>query len=246
MTSVSDPLDLLVPRDPSHFVGLDLGQVNDFAALAALHKQPDGVLHLRALSRKRGRSYPRLVEDVAAFLGRPDMAGAVLAVDMTGVGRPVVDALRVAMPGRAILGITATSGASVTAGGPWCLNIPKKILVSTVLLLLQGRRLVIGSELPLAEMLVKELTRFKVKVTAHANEAFEADQGEHDDLVFALALACWLAENWQGSYTGPLMCSSPGESLTEVTRPETLQEAMKDLGIDPNDDWKDTNNPWRR
>ncbi len=44
--------------------------------------------------------------------------------------------------------------------------------------------------------MVKELTSFKVKITAAANETFgEWREGYNDDLVLALALGVWWGEN---------------------------------------------------
>jgi hypothetical protein len=244
------------PRPPELFVGLDLGQVNDPTALALLHRQPDATLHLRVLDRALGKKYPQTVREVAAWMKTTEMAGAVLAADMTGVGRPVVEALWEALPGRAVLGVTVTSGSGVTSGDPGCLNVPKKVLVSTAQLLLQGKRLKVGKQLPLADLLVRELTNFKVKVTAHANEVFAGDwrEGEHDDLVFAVSLACWLAENWQGPYTGPLCYSYPwpgdggaGGLFEGPKPPSNWIEALEDLGRGLDWDWDDDpGDPWRR
>jgi hypothetical protein len=44
-------------------------------------------------------------------------------------------------------------------------------------------------------VLVTELRAFKVKITAAANETFESwRERDHDDLVLAVALACWLGQ----------------------------------------------------
>ena len=46
-----------------------------------------------------------------------------------------------------------------------------------------------------AATLVRELQNFQVKLTAAANETFGVwREGQHDDLVLAVALACWWAE----------------------------------------------------
>ncbi len=68
-------------------------------------------------------------------------------------------------------------------------------------------------------MLVRELENFRVKITAAANETFGAwREGQHDDLVIAVALACWLAEReprWgpdaikSGSWGGPSFDNAP-------------------------------------
>ena len=50
--------------------------------------------------------------------------------------------------------------------------------------------------LPEAEALVRELENFRIKITAAAHETFGAGgANQHDDLVMALALACWYAES---------------------------------------------------
>jgi hypothetical protein len=62
-------------------------------------------------------------------------------------------------------------------------------------LLMQARRLHIARMLPDAAILIQELTNFKVKLTAAAHETFEAwREGQHDDLVLAVALAAWMGE----------------------------------------------------
>jgi hypothetical protein len=59
--------------------------------------------------------------------------------------------------------------------------------------------------LALADTLAKELTHFRVKVSAAGAESFEAlRERDHDDLVLALALACWVGQNQPPPYTGPL------------------------------------------
>jgi hypothetical protein len=61
--------------------------------------------------------------------------------------------------------------------------------------LLQTGRLKIASALPEAEVLVKELLAFQVKITSTAHDAYGAwREGVHDDLVLALALATWYGE----------------------------------------------------
>jgi hypothetical protein len=62
-------------------------------------------------------------------------------------------------------------------------------LASTLQMLMQSRRLTVAPDLPLARALVKELVNFRVKITAAANETFEAWRSRaHDDLCLALAM----------------------------------------------------------
>jgi hypothetical protein len=231
-------LDIPDPEPVRWFIGLDLGQAADFTALAALERQPSGGLDLRHLDRVRGVSYPKVVENVVRLLALPDLRGAALAVDQTGVGRAVLDMLRAALPNtNRVLGVTITSGLRVTAGDPDCVNLPKKDLVTTAQVLFQSGRLKVARELALADVLVRELLAFKVRITTHANETFSSDwrEGQHDDLVFALALAGWLAEHEVEPYTGPLSHNSwapwPGDASCEgqCQEPPFLQRVADDL-----------------
>jgi hypothetical protein len=187
--------------------GLDLGQSSDPTALAALRQithATDGTIlpfpeyHVVNLHRwKLGTPYPDMVVDVAVMLDRPEFRGYRLAVDYTGVGRPVVDMFRrhSAMPVRIV-------PISITAGERWtwdkatqAYHVPKRELVSVLQVLLQKERLKIARAIPDAAVMAKELQNFKVKITASANETFGAwRDGQHDDIVLAVAMACWLGE----------------------------------------------------
>jgi len=53
----------------------------------------------------------------------------------------------------------------------------------------------IAQGLELAGELLEELQGFRLKVNLDtAHESYEAEAGTHDDLVIAVALACWYAE----------------------------------------------------
>jgi hypothetical protein len=91
--------------------------------------------------------------------------------------------------------ILITAGHATGTGDDGSMHVPKKELVSTLQVLLQGARLKIA-RVPDRDVLVKELLAFRVKVTAAGNETFESWRDRyHDDLVLAVALAAWLAEH---------------------------------------------------
>ena len=92
--------------------------------------------------------------------------------------------------------ITITGGHKATPGKGCGWLVPKKELVGTLQVLLQGRRLHVARHLPESQTLIKELIQFQVKVTAAANETFgNWREGIHDDLVVTVALAAWAGEN---------------------------------------------------
>jgi hypothetical protein len=211
------------PQKQGDFVlGLDLGQSSDYTALAVAQRtwrprpgQPNereahyAIRHLKRWPLKT--PYPAIVADLAALVRTPPLFEPVLAVDQTGVGQAVVDMIRqnaVAAELRPVL-ITAGQKIEQDEAGVW--HCPKRELVSTLHVLLQNRRLTVAA-LPERELLVKELLAFRVKITAAANETFEAwRERDHDDLVLAGALACWVGE--RVCWWGPDDVIAGGESL---------------------------------
>jgi hypothetical protein len=186
-----------------YFVGLDLGQRQDFTALAVLERRsgtpvlaaadkPDYALrHLKRFAL--GTPYTEIVPAVAAMVVGKTLAGAPLVVDQTGVGCAVVDMLR--QTAGWVVPVTITGGQVVTRGEDGSFHVPKKELVTCLQVVLQSRRLRIARRLHEAAILVRELQQFQVKITAVAHEAFGVwREGQHDDLVLAVALACWWAE----------------------------------------------------
>lgn len=184
----------------SYVLGLDLGQTTDFTALAVLERQappaasvkPDYALrHLRRFPL--GTAYTDIVPAVGTVRRSELLGEAPLVVDQTGVGRAVVDMLRQSASG--VIPVTITGAHATTVTGDGSYHVPKKELITALQVVLQGRRLQIARSLPDAATLVRELQQFQVKITAAANETFGVwRDGQHDDLVLAVALACWWSE----------------------------------------------------
>jgi hypothetical protein len=189
-----------------YFTGLDLGQARDFTALAVLERTtvPDpqapgrmvGHYAVRHLERfPLGTAYTAVCTRVASLFAGPPLADSTLVVDQTGVGRPVIDLLRRTKIQARLRPVTITAGhrASLADGGGWL--VPKKELVSTLQVLLAAQRLKVAPTLADAPTLVRELLQFQVKVTRAAHETFGSwRDGQHDDLVLAVAVAAWQAE----------------------------------------------------
>jgi hypothetical protein len=198
----------------SFYVGLDLGQSNDYTALAVIEKvargrsEADPDLHLRHLERYELRTpYPEMVARVAKLVGDPQLRSThvdgllgrrvleepELLVDATGVGRPVVDLLK--ERGLSYKAITITGGNSVTrAGGGY--GVPKRDLIGALEVPFHSGRLKVAGGLRLWETLRSELQTFrrKVSLTTGMDTYEHWREGDHDDLVLAAALACWGAE----------------------------------------------------
>ena len=220
-------------QETVRLIGVDLGQQRDYTAISVTERVPvrtgemateeywdhryggfdtrqgeKMALEYRVRHLERpplGTPYTdvvaRVVELVKTLGGNP-----VLAVDATGVGRPVIDMLWKTLgedlEGTSIYvdrcSITITGGDSVTKNPDGGLRVPKRDLISVTLVLLQNGRLKIADVLPLKDVLVKELLNFRVKINiSTAHDSYEAwREGDHDDLVLSVALACWTGERF--------------------------------------------------
>lgn len=183
------------------YLGLDLGQSQDYTALA-VGEQATGVLRLRRLKRYQlGTPYPVIVQEVCNALRHPDLGKhPALIVDATGVGQPVVEMFheRRVVP----YAVKIHGGDKVSTDGVEY-RIPKRDLATNLQVYFQEKKLEIVPGIPEADTLIEELLNFKVKINAKtAHDSYEAwREGQHDDLVLAVAMACWFAEN-VGSYVG--------------------------------------------
>lgn len=187
-------------------LGLDLGQVTDYAALSLIHERParpEPIHDVPYLYRwQLGTSYTKVADATIgrakAVLARERGAAVYLVVDGTGVGRGVVDMIAEKLAGVDVemIVIIITSGNAprfdVRDDGHQEWHVPKKDLVGAAQVLLQDGRLNVSPRLAEAQTLTEELKNFRMKITTSANMQYEAHrEGDHDDLVLAVALPCW-------------------------------------------------------
>jgi hypothetical protein len=182
-------------------VGLDLGQAQDFAAWAAVERQQAGSApaHYYARDLYRwplGTKYPEVVDETVVRLGRsPLQPRGRLIIDMTGCGRPVFDMFRERQLGSRLHAVTITAGTEAVQAAPGHHHVPKAELIGQLQVLLQTRRLHVAPALPHTPTLLRELEGYQMRITAAAHILYgQWREGEHDDLVLALALACWYGE----------------------------------------------------
>jgi hypothetical protein len=191
-------------------IGLDLGQSNDYTALAIVEKIRSGnpqrlaALHLRHLERYPLRTpYPEIANEVAALAKSEhlvtyttdEMLNRItlypeLVVDQTGVGTPVTSLLRErGLTFRSVV-VTASDG---TGPGRGAYRVPKRDLVSALEVSLQTGMLQVAEGLRLWGHLREEMLNFRRKVDLRAaHDSLEHwREGESDDLVLAVCLACW-------------------------------------------------------
>lgn len=124
-----------------------------------------------------------------------------LVIDQTGVGAAVCDMFRDA--GLSPLALTITGGDQVTRPEPHHVRVPKRDLVGVLQVGLQNRRFLIAEALPEAATLRKELEGFRARISVTTgHDTYGAGEewrvGSNDDLVLAVAMAVWQAEQTVG------------------------------------------------
>jgi hypothetical protein len=204
--------------DGVYLIGVDLGQAADYTAVAIAERtrvptsevsrmgRPKKEAHyaVRHLHRFRlGTAYPAIVDQLAELAAHPALEPEpILIVDTTGVGAPVFDLLHQRAQASPVFGITITGGDQSTRDGTHY-RVPKRDLVSTLNVLLQTKRIRFAGAMPEARILRQELQQFRVRITATAHDTYGVwREGAHDDLVLAVAMACWYGEN---GYVGQLI-----------------------------------------
>ncbi len=192
----------LATDERSEYERLELARARGLSAAAFTPhwRMVDRWYAVRYLDRlPLGTKYPAVVDTIARLAADPALnvmgEPPVVVLDATGVGRAILDLLeaRGVRPVRPII----FTGGQVASYDRGCDYVPSKDLATTVQVLLQSGRLRIAEGLPLGEALAEELAEFRVEFneqTGHA--AFAAGRGS-DDLVMALAVALWYAEQHQ-------------------------------------------------
>jgi hypothetical protein len=178
--------------------GLDLGQLSDFTAMVIVQAEgtrydqrlvglPLTKCDVRFIDRyDLGTRYEDIAVDVGKRLRQVPLP-RYLAVDETGVGRPVVEMLAYLQP----YGITITGGGEPTLLAPMRARVPKRDLVSSAQVALQNKVLRISSKLKSADLLTRELLAFRAKISDAGHDTYSAwREKDHDDLVLALLNGC--------------------------------------------------------
>ncbi len=201
----------LITFEREFFAGIDIGQVNDWTTVAVIERikaVPRTGIHHAHLGAAQieakaapvrldlchleriplGTLYPQQVVLLADLLRQPVMDGVRTYLDMTGVGRPVLQMLKAA-GARNLQGISITAAQGEATRQPYGWSVGKTELVNGVQIELQNGRLGYGRTIPNVDKLVRELKEFRAKPTANGHMTFNAREGQNDDLVLAVSYA---------------------------------------------------------
>jgi len=179
--------------------GIDVASRMDYTALVTLENIDNNYI-IRQAKRWRGQNYTQICNEITQYI-----KGDVI-IDATGVGYAVAEMLP-----EPLTKIWLTGGERVTFDGQlW--KVPQVQLISNLVLKIEQEQIKIPSNLSLKDNILHELNVLK------QGKKFEAKQGEHDDLVFALALALWGFEQNTNTNSGAIYAPSQQEFLTKVKK----------------------------
>ena len=238
-----------------YIISLDPAQLHDYSALAVLECSLDNnnnnIYRLVSLNRKQRLPYTDIVAWSKKVFENPKFqqgfqqditSPPVFILDVCGVGRAIADMLTAA--GVKSIGIQLTGGETATRDGDtW--RVSKSFVVGKFLGAWDEGRVLMPSKASFLNLFRTELLAFRGEMSSQGRARFEAAQGEHDDLIMAVAQAVWWAESrpkpqplivipqippedlvvprWQMGGGGRLVCRSRQAPFTLIMVPSKRQ-----------------------
>jgi hypothetical protein len=164
------------PEAGRHYtLGVDLARVEDFTVLTVLDDAGRQVYH----DRFNQISWER---QVGAIVHVGQHYDATVYMDSTGVGDPIFEQVRKALPRVVPYGFTNTS--------------KERLIDNLAVAIEQGKARLL--DLPTQ---TSELQAYQYELTASRNVRMNAPEGMHDDCVIGLALAAWGVFSGQGLHS---------------------------------------------
>jgi hypothetical protein len=191
-----------------YYIGIDLGQACDYTAIAVVEK-------LKAYKGKCPLDYSDLftttytlrhIERIPLRTSYVDIVRHVnsmtqtllfkhnctFIVDATGAGRPVFDMIKNKVRYCSFYSINITSG-NTESQSNGVRNVPKSSLIASLQIAFETAEIRIPKSLEHLPLLMNELSHFKARIKNTGYTTMNAASGEHDDLLFAVALAVYKA-----------------------------------------------------
>ena len=181
-------------------ISLDPAQLRDWSAVCVVDMQyrPEEKrfgYDLIGMNRKQGLRYDLIVDWVVGVLRRPEFNPSgrppEFILDATGVGVAVRDMF--AAKGVRLKAVTITVGEAYSRTGS-LISIGKPRLIGSFLGAFDAGKVRVNPNMPIWPALEREMLSFRAEMSAQGRAKFEAEQGEHDDMIFSLALAVWYGE----------------------------------------------------
>lgn len=156
--------------DPPLRIGVDFGRYRDATAIVVVEgtRQKSRVVHTERFLKL---PWKQIVERVARVVNQ--FPGAIVECDGTGVGDPLVEALRGEVRDVAVRRFVFTAES-------------KFQIIDNLVWMVENAAIRFKPD----PTLMRELEHFQITPSESGAHRFEAQSGYHDDLVMALALAC--------------------------------------------------------
>jgi hypothetical protein len=161
-----------VPMEGSHYVvGVDLARINDYSVIIVMDRFTREVVYFDRFNQIAWEiQYGRIIDAAKHW------NNAVVSIDWTGIGDPIVETLSAA-------GIPMNP---YKIGG----NIAKQQLIEKLRVNIEKGRI----SFPYIPQLRAELEAYEYNITESGVVRYSAPSNKHDDCVVALALANWVAD----------------------------------------------------
>jgi len=193
--------------DKFYTVSLDPAQLHDYSALAVLECLPggaggvtqDNIYRLVSLKRKQKLPYPEIVTWARRVFLNPKFQRSAgvgeprFVIDAGGVGRAIYDMLVAEYVKPVAIQLTGGEAETYSEG---TYHVSKSLAVGRFLAAWDAGRVQVPATASFLPILENELRAFRGQMSAQGRARFEAEQGEHDDLVMALAQAVWYLERY--------------------------------------------------
>jgi phage FluMu gp28-like protein len=177
-----------------YYLGLDLGRRQDFSALVIIERCVKAIntrfidantewreqVSVRYAKRwKLGTAYGSVAQEISDIYRKVEREGpALLIVDQTGVGDAVFEMIRGHLRGANLEGVIINQEI-------------KRDLYAALEAGLETGRIRIANDCHAARELKQELLSVEIRRVGFGFKFGAFDKGAHDDLVMAMALACW-------------------------------------------------------
>ena len=199
------------------YVSLDPGKKQDYSALILLEPflpiESDQdvehfIYHISRIHRfPLETPYPMIARTLRKvyqqLIESPDFDYVYIVIDEGGVGTAVADQIVELVPEADVYRVAFTSGLRAKWQDARNLSVPKPQLASTLISLFESRRLwVTPKQQQQLDELRGELMTYERKITAAGYDSFGAiKMCAHDDIISAIAMAAYLAEEFGGGNT---------------------------------------------
>jgi len=165
-------------EDACVVAGIDWARYSDYTAVVAMQVSESGC-EIIGIDRFNAMGWSQQIERVVDFLRRYGVSSVL--TDQTSIGDPLLEQLRSKLWQNSV---------DISVDGYGFTNQSKRDLIENLSLKFAHR----GISIPRDETLMRELQYFEYELTDSGNVRMNARSGHHDDLVIALALACWQAK----------------------------------------------------